>query len=208
MTGLHRCSQCGEPAVHVVADIGQRTTDEISNVLIRPPVHVNQHNGGALSERQLRQHHVERRGRAPRPPRPTRLGATQDAAIDGTDAHDSSRPGRGSRLDCRGPELGPSSPRHRRSHLRRDRWPSRRRGARPAPGATAARPVQRRARTPHGDLGSLANAPHPTKATTPRIVSPFISSSRRMLVDRRWARLVRTQGCRTGTSPSPTPNAQ
>ena len=59
MTGLHRCSQCGEPAVHIVADIGQRATDEISNVLIRPPVHVNQHNSSALSERQLRQHHVE-----------------------------------------------------------------------------------------------------------------------------------------------------
>ena len=60
MTGLHRCSECGEPAVHVVADIRQRTTDQISNLLIRPPVHVNQHNGSALPERQLGQDHVNR----------------------------------------------------------------------------------------------------------------------------------------------------
>ena len=60
MTGLHRCSQRGEPAVHVIANIGQRTTDQISNVLIRPPVHVNQHHSSALSERQLGQHHVQR----------------------------------------------------------------------------------------------------------------------------------------------------
>ena len=51
MTGLHRCPQGGEAAVQIIANIGKGTTNQIRNILIGPPVHVNQKHCGALSKR-------------------------------------------------------------------------------------------------------------------------------------------------------------